>query len=78
DSCLKKVAENEVDVYVLESKGLVDLWVFEKKFKGLNEEQIKDLAISMKVAEFVSSRGSLLHDVTAFYILAEDLHKGGA
>ncbi|TOI94691.1 hypothetical protein CGI50_08870 [Vibrio parahaemolyticus] len=32
----------------------------------------------MKVAEFVSSRGSLLHDVTAFYILAEDLHKGGA
>ncbi|WP_229603448.1 hypothetical protein [Vibrio parahaemolyticus] len=78
DSCLKKVAENEVDVYVLESKGLVDLWVFEKKFKGLNEEQIKDLAISVKVAEFVSSRGSLLHDVTAFYILAEDLHKGGA
>lgn len=38
------MAENEVDVYVLESKGLVDLWVFEK-FKGLNEEQIKDLAI---------------------------------
>ncbi|HCG8757428.1 hypothetical protein KUA17_18210 [Vibrio parahaemolyticus] len=30
DSCLKTVAENEVDVYVLESKGLVDLWVFEK------------------------------------------------
>ncbi len=34
DSCLKKVAENEVDVYVLESKGLVDLWVFEKNSKG--------------------------------------------
>ncbi|HHF0516402.1 TPA: hypothetical protein ACPHRT_004560, partial [Vibrio alginolyticus] len=57
--------------------GLVDLWIFEKRFKGLSEEQVKDLAASMKVAEFVSSRGSLLHDIAAFYILAEDLHKGG-
>ncbi|MCG9622618.1 hypothetical protein L1D56_22020 [Vibrio diabolicus] len=77
NSCLKKIEENEVDIYVLDSRGLVDLWIFEKRFKGLSEEQVKDLAASMKVAEFVSSRGSLLHDVAAFYILAEDLHKGG-
>lgn len=78
DLCLKEIKENEVDIYVLESRGLVDLWAFEKKFKGLNEQQIQDLARSMQVAEFVSSRGSLLHDMTAFYLLAEDLHKGGA
>ncbi|ANP64932.1 hypothetical protein H4F24_18935 [Vibrio alginolyticus] len=77
NGCLKKIEENEVDIYVLDSRGLVDLWIFEKRFKGLSEEQVKDLAASMKVAEFVSSRGSLLHDIAAFYILAEDLHKGG-
>ncbi|EGQ9098425.1 hypothetical protein J4H24_15945 [Vibrio alginolyticus] len=77
NGCLKKIEENEVDIYVLDIRGLVDLWIFEKRFKGLSEEQVKDLAASMKVAEFVSSRGSLLHDIAAFYILAEDLHKGG-
>ncbi|MGI2868874.1 hypothetical protein [Vibrio alginolyticus] len=77
NGCLNKIEENEVDIYVLDSRGLVDLWIFEKRFKGLSEEQVKDLAASMKVAEFVSSRGSLLHDIAAFYILAEDLHKGG-
>lgn len=77
NGCLKKIEENEVDIYVLDSRGLVELWIFEKRFKGLSEEQVKDLAASMKVAEFVSSRGSLLHDIAAFYILAEDFHKGG-
>lgn len=38
DLCLKEIKENEVDIYVLESRGLVDLWAFEKKFKGLSEQ----------------------------------------
>lgn len=38
DSCLKKIRENEIDIYVLESRAFVDLWVFEKKFKGLTEQ----------------------------------------
>ncbi|HDM8224221.1 TPA: hypothetical protein P0E24_001992 [Vibrio campbellii] len=78
DSCLKKIRENEIDIYVLESRAFVDLWVFEKKFKGLTEQQIRDLATAMGIAEFISSRGSLMHDIAAFYVLAEDLHKGGA
>ncbi|EGR7953253.1 hypothetical protein I8B09_002465 [Vibrio vulnificus] len=77
DACLNKIEENEVDIYVLESKALVDLWLFEKKFKGLNEHQIKEIAASMGVAEFISSRGALMHDLKSFFLIAEDLHKGG-
>ncbi|NOJ17308.1 hypothetical protein [Vibrio jasicida] len=50
DSCLKHTKENEIDVYVPESRAFVDLWVFEKNAKlavdGINEEIVSRKSIS--------------------------------
>ncbi|MHA7229261.1 hypothetical protein ACVT98_08430 [Vibrio campbellii] len=50
DSCLKKIRENEIDIYVLESRAFVDLWVFEKSAKlavdGINEDIVSRQSIS--------------------------------
>ncbi|WP_041060014.1 hypothetical protein [Vibrio owensii] len=50
DSCLKKIIENEIDIYVLESRAFVDLWVFEKNVKlavdGINEDIVRRKSIS--------------------------------
>ncbi len=78
DQCLNAKDMPEVDIYALDQRGLVDLWLFDKRIKGLNDQQISSLIEGMKLAEVISTRGSLLHDMTAFYLLAEDLHKGGA
>ncbi len=78
DQCLNAKDMPEVDIYILDQKGLVDLWLFDKRIKGLNDQQISSLIDGMKLAEFVSTRGSLFHDISAFYRLAEDLYKGGA
>ncbi|MGR2666033.1 hypothetical protein [Vibrio campbellii] len=78
EQCLTSLDMHEVDIYVLDQKGLVDLWLFEKKMKGLNEQQITDLITGVELVEVISAKGSLIHDLSAFYLLAEDLKKGGS
>ncbi|HHP0481000.1 TPA: hypothetical protein ACRZ2J_002770 [Vibrio campbellii] len=49
-SCLKQIKENEIDIYVPESKTFVDLWGFEKSTKlavdGINEDIVSRQSIS--------------------------------
>ncbi|WP_050919222.1 hypothetical protein [Vibrio campbellii] len=50
DSCLKHIKENELDIYVPDSKAFVDLWAFEKNAKlavdGINEDIVSRKSIS--------------------------------
>ncbi len=78
DACLKSTEVKEVDIYVLDEKGLVALWVSEQKKRGLTNTQIDEKSQFMKLAAIASARGSLIHDFKNFYLLAEDLKKGGS
>jgi len=78
DACLKSHDVQEVDIYVLEAKGLSALWVAAMKKQGLSEAQIDAKAIALGVGGFIASNGSAIHDVKNFYLLADDLKKGGS
>lgn len=78
DACIQSLDVQEVDMYVLEAKGLTALWVANQKQQGLNEKQIDVKAATLGIAGFSASYGSAIHDVRSFYLLAEDLKRGGA
>lgn len=78
DNCLKRVDVNEVDMYVLDEKGFIALWIASMKMQGLSDVQIEAKATALGVAGFIASNGSAMHDIKNFYLLANDLKKGGS
>ncbi|SON52332.1 hypothetical protein [Vibrio tapetis] len=78
DACLKSADVQEVDMYVLEAKGFSALWVATQKKQGLSESQIDAKAVVLGLTGFIASNGSAMHDFKDFYLLAEDLKKGGS
>lgn len=78
DACIQNSDVQEVDMYVLEEKGFTALWIATQKQQGLNEKQIDAKAAALGIAGFSASYGSAIHDVRSFYLLAEDLKRGGA
>ncbi|OZS45195.1 hypothetical protein [Photobacterium sanguinicancri] len=78
DNCLKRVDVNEVDMYVLDEKGFIALWISSMKMQGLSDVQIEAKATALGVAGFIASNGSAMHDIKNFYLLANDLKKGGS
>ncbi|MGF1787443.1 hypothetical protein L4D00_16740 [Photobacterium swingsii] len=78
DNCLKRVDVNEVDMYVLDEKGFIALWIASMKMQGLSDIQIEAKATALGVAGFIASNGSAMHDIKNFYLLANDLKKGGS
>lgn len=78
DTCLKTVEVQDVDIYVLEAKAFTALWVANQKRNGLSVEQIDAKAVALGIAGFAASNGSMIHDAKGFYLLAEDLKKGGS
>lgn len=78
EACLKNTDMEEVDMYVLEAKGFSALWIATQKKQGLSESQIDAKAVVLGLTGFVASNGSAIHDVKDFYLLAEDLKKGGS
>ncbi|CCO47010.1 conserved hypothetical protein [Vibrio nigripulchritudo SOn1] len=78
DNCLKSAEVQDVDIYVLEAKAFTALWVANQKRNGLSDEQIDAKALALGIAGFAASNGSTIHDARDFYLLAEDLKKGGS
>lgn len=78
DACLKSTDVQEVDMYVLEAKGFSALWIATQKKLGLSESQIDAKAVVLGLTGFAATNGSAMHDIRDFYLLAEDLKKGGS
>ncbi|SEA62258.1 hypothetical protein [Alkalimonas amylolytica] len=80
----QQLAENQVDIYVLNTRELTDFWLTVQRQEGKTEaqsaalfEQLTGLALATALSQYGRDFGSATNDARVLAVLATDLQRGG-